>query len=476
MAGGHSKDDRGFMAKEKIDSALGKIVSVCKRRGFIFPGSEIYGGLSNTFDYGPYGIELLNNLKRLWWEFFVHRREDVIGLDSSILLNPKVWQASGHVDNFSDPLMDCKSCKTRLRADNFLDEKNGEGFSTGKTFKEMTESIKKENYPCPNCGKTGTFTDVRQFNLMFKTSQGAMEEGALDLYLRPETAQGIFINFKNITDTCRKKIPFGIAQIGKSFRNEIMARQFIFRTREFEQMEMEYFCKPGTQKEWFSYWVEYCTKWLVETIGIKKEHIRVREHAKEELSFYSDSTSDIEFEYPFGWGELWGIASRTGYDLGKHEEFSGEDLKYHDQTLGEKYIPFVVEPALGLNRLLLAVLSDAYEEEKLENGEMRTVFRFNVKIAPVKIGVFPLMKKDGLDEKAREVFHILRDHWHAEYDDSGAIGKRYRRQDELGTPYCVTIDYETKDDAAVTVRERDSMAQERVKIADLKAWFFEKIV
>ena len=463
------------MAKEKPDSTLQKIVSVTKRRGFIFPGSEIYGGLSNTFDYGPYGIELLNNLKRLWWEHFVHRREDIVGLDSSILLNPRVWQASGHVDNFSDPLMDCKSCKTRLRADNFLDEKMGEGFSTGKSFELMTDVIMRENFPCPNCGKSGTFTEVRQFNLMFKTSHGASEEDALDIYLRPETAQGIFINFKNITDTCRKKIPFGIAQVGKSFRNEIMARQFVFRTREFEQMEMEYFCKPGTQKEWFSYWVDFCMNWLTAVVGIKKENLQVRQHEPEELSFYSDSTSDIEFQYPFGWGELWGIASRTDYDLGKHEEFSEKDLKYTDQAAGEKYIPYVVEPALGLNRLLLAVLADAYEEEKMEDGEIRTVFHFSPKIAPVKIGIFPLMKKDGLDEKARDVFNLLRDHWHVEYDDSGAIGKRYRRQDELGTPFCITVDYESKEDDTVTVRERDSMQQQRMKISELKSFFIDRL-
>ena len=463
------------MAKEKLDSSLQKIVAVCKRRGFVFPGSEIYGGLSNTFDYGPYGIELLNNLKRLWWEYFVHRREDVVGLDSSIMLNPKVWEASGHVANFSDPLMDCKNCKTRIRADHFIEEKKGEGFAAGKTFEELRDIIGRENYACPSCGKSDTFTEIRQFNLMFKTSMGASEEGAVDVYLRPETAQGIFINFKNIQQTSRQKIPFGIAQIGKSFRNEIMARQFIFRTREFEQLEMEFFCEPGTQKEWFSYWVDYCMNWLVDTVGIKKESLRVREHEPEELSFYSDSTSDLEFSYPFGWGELWGVASRTDYDLGKHEEYSGEDLKYNDQQEKKKFIPYVVEPALGLNRLMLAVMSDAYEEEKLENGEIRTVLHFNPRVAPVKVGIFPLMKKDGLDDKAREIFSILRDHWHVEYDDSGAIGKRYRRQDELGTPFCVTVDYDTMNDNTVTVRERDSMEQHRIAINDLKSWFIERL-
>ncbi len=457
------------------DSSLRQIVSLAKRRGFVYPGSEIYGGLSNTFDYGPQGIEVLNNLKKLWWQYFVHKREDVLGLDSGILLHPKVWEASGHVANFNDPLMDCKACKSRFRVDKFLEERKGEGFATGLSLEEMTRIVAEENYKCPNCGAEKSFTPARQFNLMFKTSHGASEMDSLEIYLRPETAQGIFINFRNILQTSRVKIPFGIAQIGKSFRNEIMARQFIFRTREFEQMEMEYFCEPGTQKEWFSHWVDYCMNWLINVVGLKRSSIRIRDHEPQELSHYSDKTSDIEFKFPFGWGELWGIASRTNYDLSQHEKFSGEDLKYTDQETRKKYIPYVVEPALGLNRLFLAVLTDAYEEEKLEDGEVRTVLRLNPRVAPVKIAVFPLMKRDGLAEKAREVYKMLLEHWYCEYDDGGAIGKRYRRQDEIGTPYCITIDYNTLEDNTVTIRNRDTMSQERIPVTSLKAYFIDRI-
>ena len=463
------------MAQDKEDSQLKDIVALCKRRGFVFPGSEIYGGLSNSFDYGPYGVEILNNLRKLWWKYFVHRRDDIVGLDSSILLHPRVWEASGHVSNFSDPLIDCKSCKVRFRVDHFLDEKLGEGFTVGKTLEELQQVLKKENYACPNCGKSETFTEARNFNLMFKTQQGANEGGTMDIYLRPETAQGIFINFKNIANTSRKKIPFGIAQIGKSFRNEIMARQFVFRTREFEQLEMEFFCEPGSQKEWFTHWVDYCTNFLTEVIGIQKESIRVRQHEKSELSFYSEETSDIEFKFPFGWGELWGIASRTDYDLTQHEKASGQDLKYTDQSNNKKFLPYVVEPALGLNRLFLSVISDAYEEEKLADGETRTVLHLSSKVAPIKIGIFPLMKKDGLGEKAKEIFQTLREHWYCEYDESGAIGKRYRRQDELGTPYCITVDYDSLKDNSVTVRERDTMKQERIDIQSLKSYFIDRI-
>ncbi len=463
------------MAKEKDDSNLKDIVSVCKRRGFVFPGSDIYGGLSNSFDYGPYGVEILHNLRRLWWEYFVQRRDDIVGLDSSILLHPKVWEASGHVSNFSDPLIDCKKCNSRFRVDHFLEEKKGEGFTQGKTLEVLQKVIEEENYPCPNCGTSGNFTQARNFNLMFKTQQGANEGGTLDIYLRPETAQGIFINFKNVYNTCRKKVPFGIAQIGKSFRNEIMARQFVFRTREFEQMEMEFFCEPGTQKEWFTHWVDYCMMFLTDVLGIKKENLRVRAHEKEELSFYSEATSDIEFKFPFGWGELWGIASRTDYDLKQHEQASGEDLKYVDQANNKKYIPYVVEPALGLNRLFLALLTNAYEEEKLPDGETRTVLRFAPRTAPVKIAVFPLMKKEELTPKAKEVYDMLRSHWSVEYDDGGAIGKRYRRQDELGTPFCITIDYDSIQNNDVTVRERDSMKQERISISQLKSYFIDRI-
>ncbi|EMO28086.1 tRNA ligase class II core domain protein [Leptospira interrogans serovar Bataviae str. HAI135] len=399
----------------------------------------------------------------------------MVGLDSSILLNPKVWEASGHVSNFNDPLIDCKNCKTRIRADKFLEDQKGEGFATGLTLEKMNQVIKESNFACPSCGQRGTFTEARDFNLMFKTSHGANAEDSLDIYLRPETAQGIFLNFKNVVSTTRRKIPFGIAQIGKSFRNEIMARQFVFRTREFEQMEMEFFCEPGTQKEWFSHWVNYCMSWLTEQVGIKKENLRVREHEKEELSFYSEGTSDIEFKYNFGWGELWGIASRTDYDLNQHQKFSGEDLKYQDQVQNKKYVPFVVEPALGANRLFLAVVTNAYEEEKLPDGETRTVLRFSPKIAPVKAAVFPLMKKDGLPEKSREIFADLSKLGNIEYDDGGAIGKRYRRQDEIGTPFCITVDYDTLKDDTVTVRERDSMSQERISVSQLKNWLFERL-
>lgn len=463
------------MAKEKEDSSLKQIIAVCKRRGFVYPGSEIYGGLSNTFDYGPYGVEILHNLKKLWWEYFVHRREDVVGVDSSLMLNPKVWEASGHVSNFSDPLIDCKSCKTRLRVDQFLEEKMGDGFSIGKTLAEMQEILKKEKFPCPNCGKVDSFTEARQFNLMFKTNYGASEKESFDVYLRPETAQGIFINFKNVYTSCRQKVPFGIAQIGKSFRNEIMARQFVFRTREFEQMEMEFFCEPGTQKDWFEKWVEYCMVWLTDVLGISSKNIKLREHTKEELSFYSESTSDIEYNFPFGWGELWGIASRTDYDLSQHEKYSGADLKYIDQATNKRYIPYVIEPALGLNRLFLAVISDAYKEEKLEDGESRTVLSFDPKVAPVKIAVFPLMKKDGLGEKAKEIYRSLMRYWNVEYDEGGAIGKRYRRQDEIGTPFCITVDYDTLKDETVTIRERDSMKQERISISQLRTYFMDNI-
>lgn len=465
------------MAKEntKEDSSLKQIVSLAKRRGFVFSGSEIYGGLSNTFDYGPQGVEILLNIKKLWWHHFVHKRDDIMGLDSSILLHPKVWEASGHVSNFNDPLMDCKNCKSRFRVDKFLDDKKGEGFSTGKSLDDMTKVIVDENYKCPNCGAEHSFTAARQFNLMFKTSHGASEQDSTEIYLRPETAQGIFINFKNVSQTSRKKIPFGIAQIGKSFRNEIMARQFIFRTREFEQMEMEFFCEPGTQKEWFTHWVNYCTNWLTEVIGIRKESIRVREHEQEELSHYSDKTSDIEFKYPFGWGELWGVASRTDFDLSQHEKFSGEDMKYIDQENKIKFLPYVIEPALGLNRLFLAVLADAYEEEKMEEGDIRTVLHLNPKVAPVKIGIFPLMKKDGLAEKAKEIYSELSEIWYCEYDEGGAIGKRYRRQDEIGTPFCITVDYNSLEDNTVTIRERDSMNQDRIPVTSLKAYFIERL-
>lgn len=455
------------------EESLKDIVALCKRRGFVFPGSEIYGGLSNTFDYGPYGSELLRNLKNEWWRAFVSTRADVVGLDSGILLHPRVWEASGHVSNFSDPLIDCKSCKSRYRADQFLEETLG--IEETLSIEEIAEKMKENQnvLKCPNCGAKD-FTEPRQFNLMFETKTGAASGSEMTVYMRPETAQGIFLNFKNITDSCRVKVPFGIAQIGKSFRNEIVARQFVFRTREFEQMEMEFFCKPGTQKEWFEYWVDFCEDWLV-SIGLKKENLKRRDHDPAELAFYSEGTVDLEYKFPFGWGELWGIASRTDYDLGKHAEFSGKKLEYNDPETNQKYLPYVVEPALGLNRLFLAVLCDAYDVEDPGTKEQRTVLRLDPKLAPVKAGIFPLVKKDGLVEIAEKIYSDLANHFPVDFDTSGAIGKRYYRQDELGTPFCITVDYDTKEDQTVTIRERDSKEQQRVKIEKLKDMIAEKI-
>lgn len=462
--------------KDSKEESLKDIVALCKRRGFVFPGSEIYGGLSNTFDYGPYGAELLRNLKNEWWKAFVSRRADVVGLDSSIMLHPSVWVASGHVGSFNDPLVDCKECKSRFRADHLIEETSGK--DTNNMSLEDMQKYFKENAPdiqCPTCGKKGNFTEVRQFNLMFQTQKGSVAGTDTGIYLRPETAQGIFLNFKNIADSCRVKIPFGVAQIGKSFRNEIIARQFVFRTREFEQMEMEFFCEPGTQKEWFDHWVDFCMNWLLE-IGLKKESLKIRFHDKEELAFYSENTADIEFDFPFGWGELWGIASRTDYDLKQHAEHSRKNLEYNDQENNRKYIPYVVEPALGLNRLFLAVLSDAYEVENPGEKEQRVVLKLSPKIAPVKAGIFPLQKKDGLPEIAMEIYKKLSVLFPVDYDTSGSIGKRYYRQDELGTPFCITVDYDTKEDETVTVRERDTTNQIRVKIADLEKYISEKLI
>lgn len=464
--------------KEKattIEDTLKDVVALCKRRGFVYPGSEIYGGLSNTFDYGPYGVELMRNLKNEWWRRFVTEREDVVGLDSSIILHPGVWEASGHVQSFNDPMIDCKKCRTRVRADQYLEEKLGsEG--TNLTLEQMTHifETKVDQLPCPSCGATGEFTQPRQFNLMFSSRMGSTAGSDMEVYLRPETAQGIFINFKNIADTCRVRIPFGVAQIGKSFRNEIVARQFVFRTREFEQMEMEFFCRPGTQKEWFDHWVDYCASFL-HSLGLKKENLKVRPHDPEELSFYSENTVDIEYRYPFGWGELWGIASRTDYDLNKHAEHSKKNLEYFDQEQNEKYIPYVVEPALGLNRLFLAILTDAYEVENEGSKEQRTVLHLHPRVAPVKIGIFPLQKKDGLPEIAKEIQKQLGRLYAVEYDASGSIGKRYYRQDELGTPYCITVDYDTKEDQTVTVRNRDTTEQTRIHKDQLVAYFAEKM-
>ena len=457
----------------KVQDSLKDIVSLCKRRGFIFPGSEIYDGLANTWDYAPYGVELKKNIKDLWWKKFVTNRTDVVGLDSSILLNPKVWEASGHVGNFSDPLMDCKECKERVRGDHLIEKHLGEDAAAGKSFDEIAEIISSNNLPCPSCGKTN-FTEPRAFNLMFKTSIGVVEDSEKSVYLRPETAQGIFINFKTIAENCRQKIPFGVGQIGKSFRNEITPGNFIFRTREFEQMEMEFFCKPGSELEWYAFWKEYCMNWLVEDLGINKDKLKFRDHGEKELSFYSNATSDIEYEYPFGWGELWGIASRTDYDLKQHQEHSKKDLRYHDKVTNDRYVPYVIEPALGADRLLLTVLVDAYEVEELEN-DTRTVLRFHPSLAPVKIAVLPLSKKPELQEPSQKIYQSLIKKWNVEYDETQAIGKRYRRQDEIGTPFCVTVDFDTLEDNAVTVRERDSMKQERISIDQLKKYFTDKL-
>ena len=453
-----------------------KIVALAKARGFMFAGSEIYGGLANTWDYGPLGVELKNNVKKAWWDAFIRTSPYNVGMDSAILMNPEVWVATGHVGNFDDPLMDCKACKSRFRADKLIEDymfANGltpEKPIDGWTNEEMEQYIEDRNIVCPQCGKHD-FTSIRQFNLMFKTFQGVTEDAKAVVYLRPETAQGIFVNFKNVQRTTRKKIPFGIGQIGKSFRNEITPGNFTFRTREFEQMELEFFCKPGTDLEWYAYWKEFCMNWLY-SLGLSKEHLRLRDHSPEELAFYSRGTSDIEYTFPFGWGELWGIADRTDYDLMRHQEHSGEDMSYFDQVSGERYVPYCIEPSLGADRVTLAFLCEAYDEEELEGGDMRTVLRFSPKLAPVKLAVLPLSKK--LNEKAEEVFSLLSAHYAAQYDDTGSIGKRYRRQDEIGTPYCVTVDFDTLEDGTVTIRHRDSMKQERMPITELLSYFSGK--
>lgn len=445
-----------------------KLVALCKSRGFIFSGSEIYGGLANTWDYGPLGVELKNNVKKAWWKKFVQENHYNTGLDCAILMNPNVWVASGHVGGFSDPLMDCKSCNSRHRADNLIEDYNAKkGINlniAGWTNEQMEQYIVDNNIVCPVCGKCN-FTGVRQFNLMFKTFQGVTEDSKNTVYLRPETAQGIFVNFANVQRSARAKIPFGIAQIGKSFRNEITPGNFTFRTREFEQMELEFFCKPGTDLEWFAYWKEFCKNWLLE-LGIKEENLKLRDHDKEELSFYSKATTDFEFLFPFGWGELWGIADRTDYDLNQHIKTSGKNLEYTDPVTNEKYVPYVVEPSLGADRMVLAFLCNAYEEQELEGGDTRTVLHLHHALAPYKVAVLPLQKK-ALGEKSEEIFRILSKKFSTTYDETASIGKRYRRQDEIGTPYCVTVDFETLDDNMVTVRERDSMAQVRIPIDGL---------
>ncbi len=459
---------------------MDKIVALAKSRGFVYPGSEIYGGLANTWDYGNLGVELKNNVKGAWWQKFVRENPYNVGVDCAILMNPQTWVASGHLGGFSDPLMDCKDCHERFRADKIIEDfaaENDISLSSsvdGWSHEEMEKFINDNNIPCPSCGKHN-FTSIREFNLMFKTFQGVTEDAKSIVYLRPETAQGIFVNFKNVQRTSRKKVPFGICQIGKSFRNEITPGNFTFRTREFEQMELEFFCKPGTQTEWFEYWRKFCYEWLL-ALGISKDHLRLRDHDPEELSFYSDHTTDIEYAFPFtDWGELWGIASRTDYDLTQHQNTSGESMDYFDDETNEKYIPYVVEPSLGADRVTLAFLCEAYDEENIgteEEPDMRTVLHFHPAIAPVKIGVLPLSKK--LNEGALAVYEQLSKKYNCEFDDRGNIGKRYRRQDEIGTPYCVTFDFESEGDGAVTVRDRDSMEQERIRIEDLDAYFADK--
>ncbi|MBQ5995738.1 MAG: glycine--tRNA ligase [Clostridia bacterium] len=463
---------------KNTEKSLEKLVALSKNRGFVFPGSEIYGGLANTWDYGPLGVEIKENIKRVWRKKFIQENKYNVGLDSAILMNPQTWIASGHLGNFSDPLMDCCECKTRHRADNIIEDFDGTNVA-GWTDEQMMSYIKEHSIPCPNCGKHN-FTEIRHFNLMFKTFQGVTEDTKDEVYLRPETAQGIFVNFLNVQRTMRKKIPFGIAQVGKSFRNEITPGKFIFRVREFEQMELEFFCKPGTDLEWFEYWRGFCRDWLY-SLNINPENLRLRDHDKKELSFYSKATTDFEYMFPFGWGELWGIADRTDYDLTQHINTSGKNLEYFDQTSGEKYVPYVIEPSLGVERLFLALLCEAYDEEIVdeEKNDTRVVMHFHPAIAPVKAAVLPLSKK--LNEKAEEIYAELSKSFNVEFDDAGSIGKRYRRQDEIGTPFCITVDFETVGDDetpadnCVTVRDRDTMEQERIPISELAQYIGKRI-
>ena len=455
---------------ENTKKTMEKIVALCKGRGFVYPGSEIYGGLANTWDYGPLGMALKNNLKAAWLKKFVQENKYNVGLDAAILMNPQTWVASGHVGGFSDPKMDCKECKTRHRADDLIEDFDGTNVA-GWSNEQMMDYINEHEIPCPNCGKHN-FTEIRQFNLMFKTFQGVTEDSKNELYLRPETAQGIFVNFANIARTTRKKLPFGVCQVGKSFRNEITPGNFIFRVREFEQMELEFFCKPGTDLEWFDYWRSYCRDFLY-ALGIKEENLRLRDHDPKELAFYSKGTTDFEYLFPFGWGELWGIADRTDYDLNQHIKESGQALDYFDPTDNTRYVPYVIEPSLGVERLFLATVVEAYDEEQLDEKDSRVVMRFHPYLAPFKAAVLPLSKK--LSDKADAVREQLAKDFMVDFDDAGSIGKRYRRQDEIGTPFCVTYDFDSIDDDCVTVRDRDTMQQERVKIDELNAYIAEKI-
>ena len=452
------------------DKSMDVIVSLCKNRGFIFAGSEIYGGLANSWDYGPLGVEMKNNVKKAWWKKFVQESPYNVGLDSAIIMNRETWVASGHVVNFNDPLIDCKNCKMRHRADKLIEEWcNENNINTNveaMTNEEMTNYIQENSIPCPGCGKSD-FTGIRKFNMMFKTFQGVTEDSQNEVYLRPETAQGIFVNYKNVQRTTRKKLPFGIAQIGKSFRNEITPGNFTFRTREFEQMELEFFCKPDTDLDWFNYWKDYCANFLY-SLGMKKENLRLRDHEKEELAFYSKATTDFEYLFPFGWGELWGVADRTNYDLSKHSEHSGQTLDYFDEETGEHYIPYVIEPSLGADRVMLAFLIDAYDEETLAENDKRTVLHLHPALAPFKAAILPLSKKLG--EQAQQIYSELSKYFSVDYDETGSIGKRYRRQDEIGTPICITYDFDSLNDNCVTIRDRDTMEQVRVNISELKSY------
>lgn len=458
-----------------VEKTMDRIVNLCKNRGYIYPGSEIYGGLANTWDYGPLGVEFKNNVKKAWLKKFVQENKYNVGLDAAILMNPETWVASGHIGGFSDPLIDCKECKTRHRADKLIEdwmhEHGKEEIVDGWSDEKMIHFMTENHITCPNCGKEN-FTGIRKFNLMFKTFQGVTEDSTSEIYLRPETAQGIFVNFKNVLRTTRRKLPMGIAQIGKSFRNEITPGNFTFRTREFEQMELEFFCKPGTDLEWFEYWRNFCKNWLLD-LGMKEENMRLRDHSPEELCFYSKGTTDIEFLFPFGWGELWGIADRTDYDLTQHMNHSKEDFNYLDQETGEKFVPYCVEPSLGCDRVALAFLCDSYDEEEIAQGDVRTVLHLHPFLAPYKVAILPLSKK--LSEKADEVYQKLSKKFMCDYDEAGSIGKRYRREDEIGTPYCVTIDFDTLEDESVTIRDRDTMQQIRVKIDELESWLTPRL-
>lgn len=460
---------------DNTKKTMDTIVTLAKNRGFVYPGSEIYGGLANSWDYGPLGVELKNNIKKAWWKKFVQESPYNVGLDSAILMNPETWVASGHLSGFSDPLMDCKNCKTRHRADKLIEDYVAEnGLDDNPAAMDdagLMAYIREKKIACPSCGSTD-FTDIRKFNLMFKTFQGVTEDSSSTLYMRPETAQGIFVNFKNIQRTTRKKVPFGVGQIGKSFRNEITPGNFIFRIREFEQMELEFFCKPGTDLQWFDYWRSYCRKWLLD-LGLEEKSLRLRDHDKDELCFYSKATTDFEFLFPFGWGELWGVADRTDYDLTQHAEHSGQPMEYFDPETNEKYVPYVIEPSLGADRVTLAFLCNAYDEETDEKGDTRVVLRLHPALAPFKAAVLPLSKK--LAEQAGEIFADLSKDFMVDYDDTGSIGKRYRREDEIGTPICITYDFESVDDGCVTVRDRDTMEQKRIPIGELKAYIAEKV-